>query len=203
MSEADVNSLFDKYEDIVSGYINKKRMRHSKGVAYLAYCLGIHYGCNANELLIAGLVHDIAKGYSDEELLIRCEAERIDISDIERKNPQLLHAKYGAFMCRNVLNIESEDIFRAVRNHTTGRPGMSLFETIIFLSDYIEPHRTQLSEDEMNAIRALAFKDIYAAAEKVAGLTISYLKSTSNSEVIDETTLNTYNWLKEITSHEH
>lgn len=36
-------------------------------------------------------------------------------------------------------DIEDEEILMAIRSHTTGRPGMSLLEKIVYIADYMEP----------------------------------------------------------------
>ncbi len=38
-------------------------------------------------------------------------------------------------------DIKDEEILTAITYHTTGRPGMSLLEKIVYISDYIEPMR--------------------------------------------------------------
>ena len=73
-----------------------------------------------------------------------CEKYNLEISEIERKNPSLLHAKLGAYLAKDKYDIEDEEILMAIRSHTTGRPGMSLLEKIVYIADYMEPGRKEL-----------------------------------------------------------
>ena len=88
-----------------------------------------------------------------------CEKYNLEISEIERKNPSLLHAKLGCLSGEMIsMNIEDEEILMAIRSHTTGRPGMSLLEKIVYIADYMEPGRKELPN--MMDVRHLAFEDI-------------------------------------------
>ena len=62
------------------------------------------------------------------------------LSDFERKNAKLLHAKTGAAVAERVFG-ESPEVCKAIRWHTTGRAGMNTLEKIIYLADYMEPNR--------------------------------------------------------------
>ena len=57
--------------------------------------------------------------------------------------PKLFHAKTGAAVAkRDFSSYCDADILSAIRWHTTGRAGMSVFEMLIYLADYIEDTRT-------------------------------------------------------------
>ena len=47
--------------------------------------------------------------------------------------------------------VEEEDILNAIYYHTTGRPGMSQLEKIIFIADYTEKGRVGKQFDEVRA----------------------------------------------------
>ena len=48
---------------------------------------------NPNKAYFAGILHDCAKYMSDSELLNICYENNIEVSDSEKKKPDLLHAK--------------------------------------------------------------------------------------------------------------
>ena len=49
----------------------------------------------------------------------------------------------------------SDDVYGAIRWHTTGRPDMSLLEKITYLADYIEPTR---DFDGVRKLRKLCYE---------------------------------------------
>ena len=153
-----------------------KRFEHTLGVAYTATALAMRYGASLKNAEMAGLLHDCAKCLSDEKRLSICEKHNISINEIERKNPFLLHAKVGSFLAMEEYHVEDPDVINAILNHTTGRPGMSLLEKIIFVADYIEPNRKHAPN--LKEIRQLAFEDLDKALIRILEDTLEYLGST-------------------------
>ena len=117
----------------------------------------------------------------------------IEISSIERENPELLHSKAGSIIAKEKYGISDESILSAIFWHTTGKPGMTALEKIIFLADYIEPNRCNIPNIER--IRELAFTDIDASVAFACQNSIEYLKRSS--KVIDRITVDTYEYYKE------
>lgn len=152
-----------------------KRFEHTKGVEYTAAALAMRYGASVEDALAAGLLHDCAKCLTDKELFSVCEKHGIVISTVEKKNPSLLHSKVGAFLAQHKYGIQNQDIINAIRNHTTGRKGMSLLEKIVFVADYMEPGRNQAPN--LTEIRRLAFEDLDKALVKILEDTLSYLEN--------------------------
>ena len=152
MAKSDIS----KIKKELAKELDSKRYEHTLGVAYTAACLAMRYDCDINRAYLAGLLHDCAKCMSHDERLHYCEKHDIEITDIEKQNPALLHAKVGAEMCRRKYDIKDEEICSAVRFHTTGRPGMTILEKIIFIADYLEPHREEAEDLQLYANRYFA-----------------------------------------------
>ena len=95
--------------------------------------------------LLAGLLHDCAKCIPGENKIKMCEKYHLNVSEVERENPSLLHAKLGAFLAAKKYHIEDKEIINAIASHTTGHPHMTLLEKIIYIADYIEPGRPELA----------------------------------------------------------
>ncbi len=184
--EKQIYSLYDKMEEKLGHH----RYLHSVGVAGTAVSLAMKYGENIYKAQIAGILHDCAKCYDDEELVRLCRKKEIEVTDFEEKHGFLLHAKYGAYLAENKYGIRDEDILNAIRWHTTGRVGMSLLEKIVFISDYIEPTRNKA--EDLSSIRYEAFNgnDIDKVLLMIMRDTIKYLNSSDNS--IDKTTISAY-----------
>ena len=110
------------------------------------------------------------------------------------QNPVLLHAKVGAFYAKEKYGVEDVDILSAITYHTTGRPNMSLLEKIIYVADYIEPHRKKLPR--LDEIRKIAFIDLDRAIYMILENSLSYLES--GNEKIDSKTEETYRFYKNV-----
>lgn len=169
------------------------RYEHTLGVSYTAVCLAMRYGGNLKQAELAGLLHDCARQYKAGEMITQCEKYKIEISEAEHQNPLLLHAKLGAEMAVSEYHVEDQEIASAVRYHTTGRPGMTLLEKIIYLADYIEPRRDQAPN--LDDIRRLAFQDLDNCIYQVMKQILEYLERSGG--IIDDTTKQAYLYYKE------
>ncbi|MBE5883360.1 MAG: HD domain-containing protein [Lachnospiraceae bacterium] len=156
--------------------LDVKRFEHTVGVEYTAAALAMRYGGDIKNAQLAGLLHDCAKCLSNDKLLSLCEKHNISINEIERKNPFLLHAKVGSFFAMEEYKVYEADVINAILNHTTGRPGMSLLEKIIFIADYIEPGRKHAPN--LKEIRETAFIDLDKALLMILKDTLEYLKDS-------------------------
>ena len=83
-----------------------KRYEHTLGVTYTAAALAMRYDGDIKNAQIAGLLHDCAKCLSDEKRLSICEKHNISMTEIERRNPFLLHAKVGSFLAMEEYKIK-------------------------------------------------------------------------------------------------
>ena len=173
---------------------DKKRYEHTLGVTYTAACLAMCYDIDTERAETAGLLHDCAICLSTDKKVSLCKKQSIEINMTEAKNPFLLHAKAGAYLAEYKYGIRDEDILNAVRYHTTGRPGMSMLEKIVFIADYIEPGRNHSAR--LPELRRLAFQDLDKALVEVLRDTLRYLKGTDNE--IDPMTQKTYDHYKKL-----
>ncbi len=170
--------------------INEKRMEHSLGVEYTAACMAMVHGADVEKARIAGLLHDCAKGLPTKEKLEKARKHGLPVSKYEEKNPDMLHAKLGAFYARYKYDVMDEEILDAICYHTTGRPNMTLLEKIIFVADYIEPNRKALKE--MDEIRKEAFSDLDKCVVHILKNTLDYLENSVGD--MDYMTQMTYNY---------
>lgn len=179
-------------EEIKSS-LPSKRYEHTIGVSYISCALAMAHNEDIYKAQLAGLLHDCAKSYKGDELIKLCIKHGIELSDSALAAPQVVHAIYGAYLAEHKYKIHDEDILNAVRYHTTGRSGMSQLEKIVYIADYIEPLRNQVSN--LNEIRALAFKDLDLCMYTILKQTVDYLKNHTSS--IDEDTISALLYYKE------
>ncbi len=168
--------------------LKESRYRHTVAVAHTAAALSMVHGASLYDALTAGMLHDAAKCYSNEELLLKCRKKGIPIREIEECNPSLLHAKYGAYLAKERFGVTNEEVISAIACHTTGKPGMTLLEKIIFIADYIEPYRNHT--ETLPEIRKLCFLDLDQAMVRILSGMLDYLKETEAP--IDEMTEKTF-----------
>ncbi|MCD7818938.1 MAG: bis(5'-nucleosyl)-tetraphosphatase (symmetrical) YqeK [Lachnospiraceae bacterium] len=158
--------------------MDDERYEHTLSVAYTAANLAAVHGADVEKALRAGMLHDCAKCLTDSEKLTLCEKFHINISAVERRNPSLLHAELGAKLAKDLYEETDKDVLNAISSHTTGRPGMSLLEKIIFVADYIEPGRNKAPN--LKQIRKLAYDDIDLAVIQILQDTMDYLVKTKS-----------------------
>lgn len=154
--------------------LDLRRFEHSLSVSYICIALAMRYGYNLEKAELAGLLHDCAKQYDDTVILNKCAKYNISITESEKMAPGILHAKLGAFMAMHKFHINDNDIVSAILSHTTGKPGMSLLEQIVFVADYIEPRRDKAPF--LSKIRKIAFEDLDKATYLIMENTLNYLK---------------------------
>lgn len=164
--------------------LDEARYEHTIGVMDTAACLAMRYDCNFEQALTAGLLHDCAKCIPNDRKLKLCRKYAVEVTDFEQKAPFLLHAKLGACLAREEYGVEDSEVLDAIASHTTGRPGMSLLDKIVFIADYIEPGRDRAPG--LSEVRRLAFEDIDQALIRILTDTLAYL--TESSQEIDPTT---------------
>ena len=184
----------DLYKKKLQKKLDSDRYEHTIGVAYTAASLAMRYKYDVNKALIAGLLHDNAKCISYEKKIQLCEKYNIHLSEVEKENPALLHAKLGAFLAMHKFNITDKDIISSILYHTTGRPDMSILDKIIYVADYIEPMRYKARN--LEEIREMAFIDLDKALLKILEDTLEYLKSINGK--IDPLTQKTYKFYKNL-----
>lgn len=173
--------------------LDPERYEHTLGVMYTSAALAMRHGVDLEQAMTAGLLHDCAKCISSRKKIKLCSKYGIPVSEVEYKNPSLLHAKLGAFLAESKYQIHDREILRAIASHTTGRPGMSLLEMIVFIADYMEPGRRRLPN--MDEVRRLAFENIEECLYRILEDSLVYLKKKDLA--IDTMTEKTYDYYKE------
>lgn len=169
-------------------YLAPKRVAHVAGCESEAVLLAKHWHEDEEMAATAGILHDITKKLSYEEQLILCEKYGIICDEAELSAPKLLHAKTGAALSRLLFGV-SEEIYEAIRWHTTGKPDMTLLEKIIYLADYIEPNR---DFEGLDKLRELAYSDIDGAMAFGLEMSLEDIRSRGNEPYRD--TVEAYEW---------
>lgn len=178
------------YQKKIKHEMDDGRYQHTLGVMYTCAALAMRYEYDIQKAELAGLLHDCAKCIPNGKKLKLCEKHNIQISETERRNPFLLHAKLGAFLAMDRYGVEDKEIISAILNHTTGKPNMSLLDKIVYVADYIEPRRSKV--ENLEEIRKLAFLDLDQALYQILSDTLKYLDKGSGE--IDNMTMKAYEY---------
>ena len=152
--------------------LDTKRLEHSIGVSRTSQQLALRFGADSYQAKIAGLVHDCAKGLTQQQMMDAVNHYNICLDTITITEKELIHGPLGGAMAQDIFEIDDLNILDAIRYHTTGRTNMTILEKIIYLSDFIEPSR---SYPGVAQLRNIAFKDLDEAVIKAFNNTIEYV----------------------------
>ena len=180
----------EKIKDLLRSRLKESRYIHSINVAQSAVELAVIYGADKDKCHIAGLLHDITKNAPESEHLELFNLAGIELSADEKHNKKLWHAMSGAEYVRHILKIGDEDIYRAIRYHTTGRAGMTLIEKVIYIADFVSAERDY---DDVNVMRALAAQSLEKAMLYALRYTIPDL--IKKGQTVHKDSLELYNEL--------
>ncbi|MBQ0010621.1 MAG: HD domain-containing protein [Ruminococcus sp.] len=187
--------------ETVRPLVSEKRFRHILGVyaecEYYADAFGLAEPDREN-LLVAALLHDIAKSVSMEEQLALCARYGIDAGGTTEAT---VHELGGAALARERLGsgIVNDTVFHAILCHTTGSPDMTAVDRLLFLADMTEPGRSydfcrELREylhTECERLYPLSKQDGESlqkeACRRAIDFTINYLSESGNA--VDKRTL--------------
>lgn len=175
------NLPMEELEQVVVSLLNPNRVAHVLGCRDTAVELAKRWGADVTDAARAGILHDITKALDGPLQLTLCEAYGKILSDFSRKYPKTLHALTGSLVAERIFG-ENEAVVSAIRYHTTGKAGMNLLETIVYVADYMEPNRDFPGVEKL---RTLAFTDLPSALKLGLEMTMEHLKR-QGSEVSPE-----------------
>ncbi|NBH32756.1 HD domain-containing protein [Clostridiaceae bacterium] len=180
------------YRKQLKSKLDPMRYEHCLSVSYTCMALAMRYGYDLHQAELAGLLHDCAKRYGDNELIVKCQKHKIELTEGELKAPAVIHAKYGAWMAEHKFGVCDEEILSAIRCHTAGKPHMGILDKILYIADYIEPRRNKASN--LEKMRYLAFQDLDQTMYEILAGTLAYLKKKNAN--IDPMTRQAYEYFE-------
>jgi len=180
--------------------LTEERYTHTLGVEECAKELAQRYGQDVEKAGLAGLLHDCAKCFTNDELLNILKTEVKNVEKDELLNYKTFHAPVGEYFAKEKFNIKDEEILSSIRCHTLGKVNMTTFEKIIFLADKIEA-KTRDREYREKILEILDGNK----GEKGLNLALfvcfkETIKSLVKRELaICPVTIDVYNWLLRLT----
>ena len=136
-------------------------LRHIDRVVAEAMPLAEAHGIDPDLVALAAQGHDIARAMPPDDLLRLAGDLGIDIGEIERNTPLLLHGAVGAALLAREHGIDDAAVLEAARCHTTARAGLGAIERIVFMADKFEPNKRR-HDTGLQRARELALHDLDA-----------------------------------------
>ncbi len=144
-----------------------RRFEHTLGVIDTAVSLAARYGVNERQAYLAAALHDCAKGMTTEQMFVLTHA-----GPEWQQYPQTLHAWAGEILAERDYNVFDPEVLSAIRKHTTAHAVMTMLDMLVYVADAIEPGRKVFTG--LNTLRALAARDLVAAAHNCAESSYRY-----------------------------
>ena len=170
-------------KNAISEQMSGKRYSHTLGVERCAKKLGeLILPDRVTELRAAALLHDVSKEIPIEEQLCLLNEVGYPLNDIDLKTKGIIHSFSAPYVIkRDFSHFASKSILSAVEKHTVGSADMTLFDMIIFISDYIEDTRPYTS---CITLREYMFSgiEVLTSDEREARLFEVCLKAIKNTE---------------------
>lgn len=172
----------------VKAQMSKKRYEHVLAVEEQAIKLAKIHGVDEYKAGLAGLLHDYAKELSAEEFKRLIKKYDLD-KDLLNWENNVWHGMVGIYKIQEDLGLKDKEILHAIKVHTVGCKKMSNLDKVVYVADYIEPHR---DFPGVYKARRLAKKNL---DEAVAYETRGTVKHLIDREIkIYPQTLETYNY---------
>ena len=179
-----------KYEEVrkeIENILSEKRFYHSQCVEERCVEFAKIYNADTKKARLVGIAHDIAKEMPDEEKIKILKEKNIEITEIEKEYPGLLHGKVGAILAKEKFDFD-EEMLDAIANHTKGTANMSLLSEILFVADSCGADRKYEGTKETYE---LAKRNIKAAVIRCMDRTI--IERIEKQKTIDPKTLEARN----------
>ena len=147
----------EQAKKIVKPLLGEKRWTHTKNVKKMAVKLAKRWGADPEKAALAAILHDAAKELpKDRQLQIFAENAIIALDAPKRPAP-VWHGIAAAILAQTRWGVQDEEILSAIRCHTTGKPGMSLLDKILYLADMTSAERGWPGVDDL---RVLEMQDL-------------------------------------------
>ncbi len=178
------------FESRIKPMMSEKRYIHSLGVRDEAVKLAKVYGADEKKAYLAGLLHDVVKEFSPEQMRELAKKYGVKLSEVVLHEPKLVHGILGAYYVKYEFGIDDDEIFDAIYYHTTSKANMPLLTKIIYIADSIEPNR---DFDGVCELRAATYENLDKAILMSLRKTID--KLLKNGRLIHVETVNAMNYL--------
>ena len=155
--------------------LSAKRYQHTLNVRRMAVKLAKRWGADPEKAALAALLHDTAKELPREEMLQILNDNAIMAENAQNRPSPVWHGICAAILAQTQWGVEDQEVLSAIRCHTTGKPGMSLLDEIVFLADMTSAERDY---PEVDYLRKLEKKDIHQAIREALEMNLHWLEES-------------------------
>lgn len=156
--DASINVDIDDYIAVAKQKMSAQRLKHSLGVMQVMSELAPIYGLDKTAAMIAGILHDIAKEFTPDELIERANENNIPLRTEYDRYPLFLHGPIGACCVVRELGIANPIIVEAIWQHSYFGDGIAQSTSFCWclrFADMLEPSRDW--EDLKNQLKPLVY----------------------------------------------
>ena len=151
---------YSEAKKLVKARLSEKRWTHTKNVKKMAVKLARRWDTDPEKAAMAAILHDSAKELPKQELLQIFADNAIIAENAPARPSPVWHGIAAAILAETQWGITDPEILSAIRCHTTGKPGMSKLDKIIYLADMTSAERDWSG---VNKLRKLERNDLDAA----------------------------------------
>ena len=133
----------DVLKEHVKCRMSEKRFSHTLAVERTARILGeLILPSSTSELRAAAILHDVTKEIDIFDQINMLESFGFPLTEEDKKTEGIIHSFTAPITIkRDFSRFATENILSAIEKHTVGDEEMSIFDMIIFVSDYAEDTR--------------------------------------------------------------
>ncbi len=143
---------YSEMKELLKKSLKESRYVHSVGVADTAVFLAERFDVSVEKARTAGLLHDCAREFSNEEMEHEADKRGISYGPVEKNMPLLLHGYIGSFLISEKYQVNDSEISQAIYRHTVGGEHMTKLDKIIYFADMIEPARDYPGVEELRRL---------------------------------------------------
>ena len=143
----------DEAKRLAKKNLSPKRYEHTCNVRKLAVKLAKAHGADEKKAALAALLHDIAKELPRDRLLQIFTENAIIAGNAAQRPAPVWHGAAAAILAQTQYGVDDGEILSAIRCHTTGRPGMTKLDKIIYLADMASYERTYPEAEQLRRHR--------------------------------------------------
>ena len=164
---------YSEAKKLVKARLSEKRWTHTKNVKKMAVKLARRWGADPEKAAMAAILHDSAKELPKQELLQIFADNAIIAENAPARPSPVWHGIAAAILCETEWGVHDPEVLSAIRCHTTGKPGMSLLDKIIYMADMTSAERDYPG---VEALREEEFEDLDMALLHALKRTIDFVK---------------------------
>lgn len=182
---------YSEAKKLVKARLSEKRWTHTKNVKKMAVKLARRWGTDPEKAAMAAILHDSAKELPKQELLQIFADNAIIAENAPARPLPVWHGIAAAILAETQWGITDPEILSAIRCHTTGKPGMSKLDKIIYLADMTSAERDWPG---VKALRALEMEDLDRALCEALKQSIDFVEERGGA--LDPESVAAYEYAK-------